>query len=1480
MRFARGWFADAREGYQSLWQTLRARSEPAARGLADEALGFLLQNDIGTGRADRLKQLLAEAEGRPRAGSLEGHFLRARQAVYLLEHVGAQSVTCGPLALNAIQKHTTGKVTPVSLNTVPASYIATGIPLSEVQRYATDHYQLALTAARRTEAEAAIPVPAVLHASEEHYVALTQAEPGRYFMVDRARRFASWVSEAAVNAMSSGHFLIPSGEKTAPGFALLAENEARHVFGRDGAHGTAPPDESSGPDRDETDDPCDEGMPAYAFHAQLAGLIVNDTPLRHRTPFGPQVAFELVYQDMDTSQPVTPPAYTHTGGIWLAAWVGYVVPVSGTLTASSEVRVHDRHGGVEVSPYEVQSGVFGPNEHSFSIVKKTGAASYERTRKDGTKEIYSVPDVPAAPTKLFLSSLSDPSGNTVTFQWDAALRLVSVTDALGQVTTLQYAHPGDPFAVTSVTDPFSRTALIGYDTENRINSLTDQIGLTSTFTYQADGFLTSMTTPYGTTQFRKLRYTPGTYRTTEAEDPQGDVERIEFTDPGPIVNSIRPAPLITVGGETIRFQAEYNRLQFRNSWHWTKEAWHAAPGDYSAAINYRWFTDQSWLVLPVMEAKKLPLEERVWYSYPGMDTVQSSLPWYPGMGAEPSMELRMLDANTPQLTQTHRNRMGQIIKSVDPLGRTVEISYDTNGLDVTELRQTTGGISERLTTIVYNAQRLPVSVTDASGQTSTATYNARGQLLSKTTPAGTTAYTYDANGFLTAVDGPLPGPGDTYTFTWDPLCRMTGAVEPDGYAVTMTYDAMDRRTRRTFPDGTYEEVTWHRLDVAAHRDRAGRTTAITRNALRQPVTLTDPAGRVTRYEWCRCGDLRAMTDPMGRTTRWRYDLQGRLIAKEYPDGSKVSLQLHPATGWVTARTDDKGQVALFDYHLDGQRRSVSWANAAVPTPPVTWTYDAAYGRPATMTDSQGVTAYAFHPPGVAGARQLASIDGPWANDTITFSYDAAGRLVSRAIDGVAESATYDEADRLLTLASPLGNFTAAYDGVTDRPASLDLPGGGKTLYSYHPNTGDRRLQKIRHEGPGGAFLAEFTQTWDATGRLTGWTQQQGAAPVENWSLTGDAAGQLTGVTIVKSGSPNRVFGFEYDAAGNRTAEVIDGARTESFYNALNQQSHTGATLAGTTYEWDGADRLTAVVRGTLRSEFSYDGHGRRVRVVEKDGAAVLSDRRYLWCVDRLCEERSADGGTVLRRFYHHGQQDVAGGGAVSLYRRDHLESVRVVTSTAGAVLQRIDYDPWGRQTVTPASPAPMFTFTGLQHHPGSGLHLALFRAYQPSSGRWISRDPIGEPGGQNLYAYANNSPAYTTDRLGLSGTFHWYGNWGGPGWANGGWNPESGPLPNPGDPDYRPPLDDRDRCYEGHDRCINACGPCENQAQSDCIEGCDYVLAGCLLTTLGDRLNDPMLDQMSGWERTLYDVTTWPANVAVTLLEAGAFSTLIPWLVH
>src|SRR6202007_2371596 len=100
------------------------------------------------------------------------------------------------------------------------------------------------------------------------------------------------------------------------------------------------------------------------------------------------------------------------------------------------------------------------------------------------------------------------------------------------------------------------------------------------------------------------------------------------------------------------------------------------------------------------------------------------------------------------------------------------------------------------------------------------------------------------------------------------------------------------------------------------------------------------------------------------------------------------------------------------------------------------------------------------------------------------------------------------------------------------------------------------------------------------------------------------------------------------------------------------------------------------------------------------------------------------------------------------YTRDHLGSIREMLKSDGNVVGRYDYDPYGRST-TVKNTVPDFNFTGFYRHSASNLDFAVYRAYDPDLGRWLSRDPIGETSTTNLYEYASNNIANAVDIDGL-----------------------------------------------------------------------------------------------------------------------------------
>jgi RHS repeat-associated protein len=97
---------------------------------------------------------------------------------------------------------------------------------------------------------------------------------------------------------------------------------------------------------------------------------------------------------------------------------------------------------------------------------------------------------------------------------------------------------------------------------------------------------------------------------------------------------------------------------------------------------------------------------------------------------------------------------------------------------------------------------------------------------------------------------------------------------------------------------------------------------------------------------------------------------------------------------------------------------------------------------------------------------------------------------------------------------------------------------------------------------------------------------------------------------------------------------------------------------------------------------------------------------------------------------------------------DHLGNVRELLDSTGTVRARYDYDIYGKRTKVSGDLDSDFGFTGHYEHSVSSLTLAPFRAYDAVLGRWISRDPIEEAGGLNLYGYVGGNVVGAVDPLG------------------------------------------------------------------------------------------------------------------------------------
>ena len=110
-------------------------------------------------------------------------------------------------------------------------------------------------------------------------------------------------------------------------------------------------------------------------------------------------------------------------------------------------------------------------------------------------------------------------------------------------------------------------------------------------------------------------------------------------------------------------------------------------------------------------------------------------------------------------------------------------------------------------------------------------------------------------------------------------------------------------------------------------------------------------------------------------------------------------------------------------------------------------------------------------------------------------------------------------------------------------------------------------------------------------------------------------------------------------------------------------------------------------------------------------------------------------------------------GTVYRFITDHLGSVRlVVNAETGAVVQRMDYDAFGRVLQDTSPGFQPFGFAGGLYDDDTGLVRFGARDYEAYTGRWTAKDPILFDGGQiNLYSYVDSDPVNALDVEGMKG---------------------------------------------------------------------------------------------------------------------------------
>jgi len=373
---------------------------------------------------------------------------------------------------------------------------------------------------------------------------------------------------------------------------------------------------------------------------------------------------------------------------------------------------------------------------------------------------------------------------------------------------------------------------------------------------------------------------------------------------------------------------------------------------------------------------------------------------------------------------------------------------------------------------------------------------------------------------------------------------------------------------------------------------------------------------------------------------------------------------------------------------------------------------------------------------------VTSIDSSNANGTsVAYAWDAANQLSSVT-------------DNRLS-----GSTTAAYTA-TGRPASLAQPNGVSATYEY--DSLDRVLSMAWKKGAGAPF-ASWAYSYSPRGQRLTSSELTGREATYGY----DAASRLTSETV--TGDPGGAAGngaltYSIDPVGNRLtcASTLAALGAQSFgYDAndeLTSDSYdaNGNTTSsgGHTYGYDFENHLVSKDGGLVT--VVYDGDGNRVAkttggVTVKYLVDDLNPTGYLQVMDEV------SGGAVQVR-YTFGNMLVSQtrtpstSPITSFYGYDAHRNVSFLTDSAGSGTDTYLYDAWGNLVAATGSTPNTRLYEGQEFDPDLGLINLRARQYNPSTGRFLTLDPLmgrlQKPTSLNRYLYADGEPVNLWDPKG------------------------------------------------------------------------------------------------------------------------------------
>ncbi len=754
-----------------------------------------------------------------------------------------------------------------------------------------------------------------------------------------------------------------------------------------------------------------------------------------------------------------------------------------------------------------------------------------------------------------------------------------------------------------------------------------------------------------------------------------------------------------------------------------------------------------------------------------------------------------------QLSQTF-----DLYNRLDTTARANETTNPTFALDGTLGTQTDGKGS--ITNYRYDAlKRLTRVVQDQSstGPTANTTtgygYDVTDRLTTVTDPvSGNTTYVYDDLGNLLRQTSPDTG---TTTFSYDAAGNLTNKTDALGQVFVYTYDALNRLTAINAP-GTNDDITYRYDNCPKGSGRLctvtyGTGTLPTGNQIHYQYTafgdITQQQGLLYRYD--AQGRIQTLDYPSGARLTYFYDAAGQVSQLDFSvNGQRATLAstlryapFGPLTRLTYGNGLSQSQTLDSAYRLTNQT-TTGVLERSYPL------YDA-NGNRLNQTDTLATNStYTYDP-----LNRLKTGNGPFG--ARSYDYDLNGNRTQSVVDSGTTALTYaPNSNRLATLGATnvlldangntlnQGNWTYtfnphnrlqtatqattlnasfAYNGLGQRIAKTNEITSTGTHVLYGQN-GERRVETdetgnilVEYIYLNGQLLTLYLPDDDLDGIPNAQEAKQGTLPVNpdsdgdglsnltEWYQYGtdsanpdsDGDGTLDGAEIAAGTNPNQRTSFPGDGDINENGETNLGDLVLLYQFVLGNRVPTTVEFTHGDMNQDGTLNVADIL--LLQKQLLQVWLG-------VEGGTVLAE-----ATRRRQQVQTPSALPVLDWLITPAWALTGNNGLLYYVHNDPLGTPQALTDEAGTAVWTAQYDPFGKATVNEDPDGDGTTiefnvrFSGQYFDKETGLHYNYFRYYDPSTGRYLTSDPIGLDGGLNTYLYANANPLLFIDPDGLFG---------------------------------------------------------------------------------------------------------------------------------